>query len=146
MKRIHIILIIVIAVSIGVVITSITSASTTVTFEKAFANTGKEYQIKGVLDKGKAVEYDPVKNPNIFSFYVFDKKGEERKVIYNGTKPENFEHTDTIVLTGKAQGAEFVASKILTKCPSKYTDKKGPDAGAPLQETEFKAGEPGKTK
>ena len=100
MKRIHIILIIVIAVGIGVVVTSITSASTTVTFDKAFANEGKEYQIKGVLDKTKPVEYDPIKNPNLFSFYVFDKKKEERKVIFNGTKPENFEHTDTISLNG----------------------------------------------
>jgi cytochrome c-type biogenesis protein CcmE len=142
MKRIHIILIIVIAVGIGVVVTSITSASTTVTFDKAFANEGKEYQIKGVLDKTKPVEYDPIKNPNLFAFYVFDKKNEQRKVVFNGTKPENFEHTDTIVVTGKAVGADFVASKILTKCPSKYTDKKGPQAtqqGVEPTEKEFKA-------
>ncbi|UPT66226.1 MAG: cytochrome c maturation protein CcmE [Sphingobacteriales bacterium JAD_PAG50586_3] len=143
MKRIHIILIIVIAVGIGVVVTSITSASTTVTFDKAFANAGKEYQIKGVLDKNKAIEYDPIKNPNLFAFYIFDKKNEERKVVFNGTKPENFEHTDTIVVTGKAVGAEFVASKILTKCPSKYTNKQGPqtaaEQGVEPTEKEFKA-------
>jgi cytochrome c-type biogenesis protein CcmE len=46
------------------------------------------------------------------------------------------------VVTGKAVGADFVASKILTKCPSKYTDKKGPQAiqqGVEPTEKEFKA-------
>lgn len=143
MKRIHIVLIIVIAVGIGVVISSITSASTTVTFAKAFANQGKEYQVKGVLDKTKPVEYDAIKNPNAFAFYVSDKEGYDCKVVFNGTKPENFEHTDTIVLTGKASGQHFVASKILTKCPSKYTgDKK---AGPQTEEKEYKAGDKGES-
>ena len=46
--------------------------------------------------------------------------GEEKKVIFNGTKPRDFERSEQIVLTGKIEGEEFKASKILMKCPSKY--------------------------
>lgn len=124
MKRIHIILIIIVAVGIGVIITSLTSASTTVGFTKALANEGKEYQIKGALVKTKTVDYNPEKNPNGFSFYMTDKEGNECQVLFNGAKPQDFERSDEIVLTGKMVGDKFHASKMLMKCPSKYNDGK----------------------
>jgi cytochrome c-type biogenesis protein CcmE len=42
-------------------------------------------------------------------------------VVFNGSKPQDFERSEQIVLTGKMIGNEFHASKILMKCPSKYT-------------------------
>jgi len=61
-----------------------------------------------------------------------DNKGEERKVVFTGTKPEDFERSEQLVLTGTMVGQEFHASKILMKCPSKYTQDK-------LEITEVKA-------
>jgi len=41
-------------------------------------------------------------------------------VVFPGTKPQDFERSEQIVLTGKMKGNEFHASHILMKCPSKY--------------------------
>jgi cytochrome c-type biogenesis protein CcmE len=68
--------------------------------------------------------YDPVKDANYFAFYLTDNKGKECKVIFSGTKPQDFERSEQIVITGKMSGEEFHASKILMKCPSKYTNDK----------------------
>ena len=50
-----------------------------------------------------------------------DNQGLESKVVFNCSKPQDFERSEQIVLTGKMIGNEFHASKILMKCPSKYT-------------------------
>ena len=76
----------------------------------------------GELVKDGEMFYDPIKDPNYFSFFLKDKDGEERKVVFKGTKPQDFERSEQIVLTGKMKGDEFVASKILMKCPSKYIE------------------------
>jgi cytochrome c-type biogenesis protein CcmE len=38
-------------------------------------------------------------------------------------KPQDFERSEQIVLTGKMRGEDFVASDMLMKCPSKYKDE-----------------------
>ena len=38
-------------------------------------------------------------------------------------KPQDFELSEQIVLTGKMQGDVFMASDMLMKCPSKYKDE-----------------------
>jgi cytochrome c-type biogenesis protein CcmE len=53
-------------------------------------------------------------------------------VVFTGTKPQDFERSEQIVLTGQMRGKEFHASKILMKCPSKYTQDK-------LETTEYKS-------
>jgi cytochrome c-type biogenesis protein CcmE len=45
-------------------------------------------------------------------------------VVFPGTKPQDFERSEQIVLTGQMVGSEFHASGILMKCPSKYTQDK----------------------
>ena len=52
-----------------------------------------------------------------------DAKGEERKVVLLSEKPQDFEMSEQIVLTGKMKGEEFIASEVLLKCPSKYKDE-----------------------
>ncbi len=59
---------------------------------------------------------------NYFAFYMRDNQGLESKVVFNGSKPQDFERSEQIVLTGKMIGNEFHASKILMKCPSKYEE------------------------
>ncbi|MBA3648142.1 MAG: cytochrome c maturation protein CcmE [Chitinophagales bacterium] len=120
MKKIHIAGLIVIAVSIGFIITLASDYSQYETFSSAKGETQKDFEIVGYLAKGKEMSYDPVKDPNYFTFYLQDKNGEERKVIFQGTKPQDFEKSEQIVLSGKMHGDDFYAKKILMKCPSKY--------------------------
>lgn len=122
MKKGSIIGIVVIAVVIAVIISAYSSSSTYASFREA-RQSKAELHIIGFLDKKKALVYDPVKDANLFSFYVKDKSGEECQVIYSGTKPQDFERSEQIVLTGQMEGPVFHASKILMKCPSKYTQK-----------------------
>lgn len=122
MKLTHIIGIVVIALSIGAILSSLSDSSTYADFAEAFANKGNEYHIVGKLDKGHEAVYDPVANPDLFSFYLNDTKGLGKKVILHKSKPQDFERSEQIVIIGKAEGEEFHASDMLLKCPSKYTD------------------------
>ncbi|WP_345951725.1 MULTISPECIES: cytochrome c maturation protein CcmE [unclassified Mucilaginibacter] len=131
MKKSSILGIIVIAVAIAVIISTYSNTSTYGSFKDA-EQTKDELHIVGHLNKDKQLYYEPTKDANYFSFYMRDNKGEECKVVFTGTKPQDFERSEQIVLTGQMRGKEFHASKILMKCPSKYTQDK-------LEVTEAKA-------
>ena len=122
MKKIHLIGMIMIGVAIYLIITAGGEVATYANFEDARATSGK-VKVVGHLVKDKAVVYDELKDANYFSFYMIDDNQEERKVILNQGKPQDFELSEQIVLTGKMKGEEFVASEILLKCPSKYKDE-----------------------
>ncbi|MXV51547.1 cytochrome c maturation protein CcmE [Pedobacter sp. HMF7647] len=119
MKKSSIIGIIIIAIAIGVIISTYADSSTYGNFSQA-KETQSELHVVGHLDKGKEMIYNPKQDANYFAFYMTDDKGTECKVIFNGTKPQDFEKSEQIVLTGQMKGDEFHASKILMKCPSKY--------------------------
>jgi len=123
MKKSSIFGLVVIAIAISVVICTYSSSSTYGSFLDAKKNSG-ELHVIGHLDKAKALYYDAEKDANYFSFFVKDNKGQECKVIFTGTKPQDFEKSEQIVLTGQMVGNEFHASNILMKCPSKYTQDK----------------------
>jgi cytochrome c-type biogenesis protein CcmE len=123
MKKSSIFGIVIIAVAIAVIISTYSNTSTYGSFNEA-KETHSELHVVGHLNKSKELFYDATKDANYFSFYMKDNKGEECKVVYSGTKPQDFERSEQIVLTGKMKGNEFHASKILMKCPSKYTDDK----------------------
>lgn len=102
------------------------SASKDITSYASFSDarkSGNAVKIVGQLDKNKEMEYDPVKDPNKFSFYVVDKSGESIQVILNAAKPQDFELSEQIVVTGKMKEGVFMASDVLLKCPSKYKDE-----------------------
>ncbi len=122
MKKIHIILIVLIAVAIGAILSSYGDASTYESFSVAAENPDKEFHVVGMLNKQKEKHYDPKVDANYFSFYLIDEKGTESKVILRGSEPQDFERSEKIVIIGKMDGDHFEASKILLKCPSKYTD------------------------
>ena len=68
--------------------------------------------------------YDPVVDANKFTFYMTDKKdGKESRVIYKSAKPQDFERSEELVLTGYHDGTDFIATDMLMKCPSKYKDE-----------------------
>ena len=123
MKRSSIIGMLIIAIAIGVIISTYADSSTYGSFAEA-KEVQKELHVVGKLNKEKEMFYNPQKDANYFSFYMVDNKGTECKVIFNGTKPQDFERSEQIVLTGEMQNGNFYANKILMKCPSKYTQDK----------------------
>lgn len=122
MKKIHIVGIVLIATAIAVLMSLSNDVSTFTTFSEAIAS-GKVVKISGQLSKDKEMHYDPQTDPNYFTFYLKDSKQQERKVILLSAKPQDFERSESIVLTGKMKGEEFLASDMLMKCPSKYKDE-----------------------
>lgn len=120
MKKMHIAGLVLIAVAIGLIVTMASDYSQYETFSSAQGETKKDFHIVGTLVKDKDQFYDPIKDPNYFSFFLEDKNGDQCKVVFKGTKPQDFDRSEQIVLTGKMDGAEFHASHILMKCPSKY--------------------------
>ncbi len=105
MKKSAIIGLVVIAVAIAVIISTYSSTSTYGSFTDA-KKTTEELHIVGHLDKGKELYYDAKKDANYFSFFVKDNKGEECKEVYIGTKPQDFEKSEQIVLTGRMDGGD----------------------------------------
>lgn len=121
MKKSNIILLVVIAVAIGVIISLVGDFSTYETFVTAARHPNREYHVIGKLEKQKQMVYDPKVDANYFSFYVKDKSGDVRKVVYAGSEPTDFEKSEQIVLTGSmGKDDVFRCSQILMKCPSKY--------------------------
>jgi cytochrome c-type biogenesis protein CcmE len=121
-KKLHLIIIILLAAGIGVIMSTLADSSTYATFASASATPSEEFHIVGTLAPGKPMEYNPEVNANLFTFYMVDKDGKEQKVMFEGTKPQDFERSEQIVVTGKCSGSDFMASKILMKCPSKYNN------------------------
>jgi cytochrome c-type biogenesis protein CcmE len=122
MKATNIVVVAVIAVAVGVLVMASGDMSTYATFKDA-ANTTNKVKVVGQLAKDKEMYYNPEKDPNYFSFYVKDEEGVEKKVILKAAKPQDFEKSESIVLTGSMAGDEFVATDMLMKCPSKYKDE-----------------------
>lgn len=122
MKKSYIIGIILIAVAFGVIISTVSNSSTYESFTYATKHEGQVFHVVGKLVKEKPFEYNPEINANLFGFYLVDNEGKEKKVLYNGTKPQDFEKSEQIVIVGKMNGNEFHASEILMKCPSKYNN------------------------
>ena len=127
MKRIHIILLVFIAIAIGLLVSFMGNLSTYETIASARQKAGKSVTIIAKLDNSQPIEYNPVKDPNYLSFHIQDTLGNRTKVIYHFGKPYDMEKAERIVLKGKMNesGDVFeIAQKdgILIKCPSKYKD------------------------
>lgn len=122
MKKSHLVAIIVVAVAIGILISASKDVTTYANFAQA-TKTEDKVKLVGQLVKDRPVEYDPAKDPNFMVFYVKDDAGEIRRVELRAAKPQDFERSESIVLTGQMKGETFAASDMLLKCPSKYKDQ-----------------------
>lgn len=122
MKKIPIIAGILIIAGAILLIRASQDMSTYGTFDDAVTS-GEMVKIAGVLSKDKAMYYDAEKDPNYFSFYLKDSNGEENKVVLLAAKPQDFERSEQVVVTGQMDGEAFVATDLLMKCPSKYKDE-----------------------
>ncbi len=122
MKKLHIIILVAIAIIIAGLLTMMQDISTYDSIASARQKEGKFVHLIAKLDKNSPVEYDPIKDPNFLSFYAVDSLGARTKVVYKNSKPTEFENSERIVLKGKMQGETFECKEILLKCPSKYKD------------------------
>ncbi|MEO1262264.1 MAG: cytochrome c maturation protein CcmE [Bacteroidota bacterium] len=122
MKKIYIVAFIMIGAAIFMLINAADDMSTYATFQEA-RTSGTKVKIAGQLSKDKEMYYEPQVDPNYFTFYIKDTDGEEQKVVMHGAKPQDFEMSEQIVVTGRLAGDEFIASDLLMKCPSKYKDE-----------------------
>ena len=118
MKKIYIVGLVALIVGIFLIASAAKDVSTYSDF--ANAENGGRVKIVGQLSKDKEMNYNPNVNSNLFTFYMKDNNGVEKKVNYIGSKPQDFEMSESLVITGKLKDEVFVADEILMKCPSKY--------------------------
>ncbi|WGQ11915.1 cytochrome c maturation protein CcmE [Pedobacter gandavensis] len=121
MRKSAIIGLITIAICVGFLISLNAGTSNYSTFTEA-AKDSREFHVMGFWEKEKGMYYDAQKDANHFAFFMKDEKGQVNKVVYNGSKPQDFERSEKLVLIGKMKDGTFYASKILMKCPSKYNN------------------------
>ena len=122
MKPIHIVALLVLAGGVAALTMQAKDVSTYATFKDA-ATASSKVKVAGKLIKDKPMVYDPVANPNLFTFYLKDQNGKEVLVNLLKPKPQDFELSEQVVVTGEMQGEAFVANEVLMKCPSKYKDE-----------------------
>ncbi len=87
-----------------------------VTFSQAKAASGS-VQVRGVLALEPII---PIRAGQGIQFVLRDEAGEQVQVRYSGVKPDGLEQATSIVAIGKYGNEQFVAEKLLIKCPSKY--------------------------
>lgn len=122
MKKTHIIILVLIAISIAVLVSFMGNVTSYETIASAKAKEGKFVNLIARLDTQQPIEYDAIKNPNYLSFTAIDTLGNSIKVVYYNNKPTDMEKSERLVLKGKMKGDYFECKDILMKCPSKYKD------------------------
>jgi cytochrome c-type biogenesis protein CcmE len=131
MKKTHIFGIIVIALAIGIIITTASDASTYVDFstaeKMAASGSNKKIHVVGKLPKdpsGKisGMVYNPAIDANRFEFTLVDNNNISKRVIYNDAKPQDFGKAEQVVIIGRMHEGVFQCDKVLLKCPSKYQE------------------------
>ncbi len=123
MKKIHIILLILVAASIAVLVSFLQTTTTYDTVDTAKSKPGKFVHLMAKWDKSEPLLYDAIKNPNYLEFTAVDSLGQKIPVVYHNPKPENFELSEKLVMKGKYEDGKFMCQNIQTKCPSKYKDQ-----------------------
>jgi cytochrome c-type biogenesis protein CcmE len=133
MKLSHIIALVVIAIAIGVIVTTASDASTYVDFgvaeKMATEGSAKKIHVVGKLRKDaqgtiEGITYNPAMDANHFEFMLYDQNNVGRKVIYEDGKPQDFGKAEQVVVIGQMKDGVFACDKILLKCPSKYQEGK----------------------
>ena len=130
MKKSHILGIVVIAIAIGIIMSTAGDASSYVTFGQAMemASTGNDSKIHvvGTLKKnpdGTVVGIESAENKLSFSFLMLDANLGEQQVYFAEPMPVDFLRSEQVVVVGAYHDELFVADKILLKCPSKYQEQ-----------------------
>lgn len=85
----------------------------------------KKIKVAGFVSEG-SIQKDPT-NPLRVHFLVREKDV-RFPVVYEGLIPDTFKDGAEVVVTGKWNGTTFVATEVLAKCASKYSEKLSEDA------------------
>ena len=132
MKKSHIFIMAIIAVAAAIILSTTADASVYVGFGEARqraaeGNITKVHVVGKLPRNGQkqpiGLEYDPMTDPNYFAFTLVDTNRVAQRVIYNNPKPQDFDASEQVVITGCMKGQFFMADNILLKCPSKYVKK-----------------------
>ncbi|UOQ54657.1 cytochrome c maturation protein CcmE domain-containing protein [Hymenobacter cellulosivorans] len=132
MKKSHLFVIGIIAVAIVIIMSTVGDASVYVSFREAReraadGNLTKVHVVGRLPRDGQknilGLEYNPTLDPNYFAFTLVDTNRIAQRVIYFNPKPQDFDKSEQVVITGAMRNDVFVADKILLKCPSKYVEK-----------------------
>lgn len=87
-----------------------------VSFEEA-KRTDASVQVIGQVVPQESL-YDTT--THLFHFALRSPEGEILNVVFDGTRPANFEQATDVVAIGRYQNGRFEADQVLAKCPSKY--------------------------
>jgi cytochrome c-type biogenesis protein CcmE len=82
------------------------------------AETARQVQVMGYIEDPASIGFD--RESGKLQFLLTDDEGTTVKVIYEGPRPDNLDHADSIVVVGYYRDGLFAAEKLLVKCPSKY--------------------------
>ncbi|MBG8554264.1 MULTISPECIES: cytochrome c maturation protein CcmE domain-containing protein [Hymenobacter] len=132
MKKSHLLILAVIAVAISILVTTAGDVSQYVSFkearELAAEGNAAKVHVVGRLPRDPqknimGLEYNPTLDPNYFAFTLVDTNRLAQRVVYFNPKPQDFDKSEQVVITGSMRNDVFVADKILLKCPSKYVEK-----------------------
>ena len=105
------------AAMVAISVAFVVNASPYVDVEQALASRGDGLHLLGTIQK-PTVHADPLQRE--ISFDVVDAKGKMMHVDYHGEPISNINEADKVVAVGSVKNREFVANKLLIKCPSKY--------------------------
>lgn len=137
MKTKYIGAIIIIAVAIVIVISMAGDASSYVDFEEAKKLSSKGFKnsihVVGTLPKtagGEIIGIEESADMLSFKFQMIDENGYKQQVLHANPMPTDFLRSEQVVIVGAYNGDNFIAEKILLKCPSKYQEE--PDLSASL--------------
>ena len=140
MKKTHLFIVAIIAVAAAIILSTTADASVYVGFGEARAraaegNTTKVHVVgklpRDAQNHPVGLEYDPIRfGPSYFSFTLVDTTQLAQRVVYNNPKPQDFDTSEQVVITGCMKGDVFMVDQILLKCPSKYVKKDLKDATA----------------
>jgi len=121
MKKIHIIGLIVIALSMGLLAVLVMNFGQHATFSEMRDDPGKTFKFTGelVVADDMPVDFDP-RNPGQFAFYAKDPNGTIERILCYDKMPFDFERVDEVIMKVKHENGMFVGRDLLTKCPSKY--------------------------
>lgn len=106
---------------VGVVFAFQNNSSQYVSVKEAKTLEGNRHHLSGSIVpntmKSSAIE-------RRMTFTIKDQAGDTMPVVYNGMPPANIGMATMVVAVGGTKDGTFVASEIITKCPSKYEANK----------------------
>ncbi|MBL8066287.1 MAG: cytochrome c maturation protein CcmE [Chthonomonadaceae bacterium] len=98
-----------------------TNASKYVSVKEAKASPGGSQHLSGLIVQG-TMESSSAKR--YLKFVLIDEDGETIPVVMHKLPPANLSAAPKVVAVGGVKNGEFVATDIITKCPSKYESEK----------------------